>query len=96
MQLLVVGNKADCEGLEVQEDELATFSLTHGIPCLRVSAKNGDGVGEAFEMLAKGCIKTFGKTSNEEKSSVVDDIRKKKAEFKLKTGQQEKAKKKCC
>jgi len=38
-------------------------------------------------LLAKNCIKTFGKTSNEEKNSVVDDIRKKKAEFKLKSGQ---------
>lgn len=86
--MLVVGNKADCEDLEVQEDEMASFSLTHGIPCLKVSAKNGDGVGQAFELLARNCIKTFGKTSNEEKNSVVDDIRKKKAEFKLKTGQQ--------
>jgi tRNA U34 5-carboxymethylaminomethyl modifying GTPase MnmE/TrmE len=88
VQLVVVGNKADCEDLEVQEDQLASFSLKHGIPCLRVSAKKGDGVSQAFEMLARSCIKTFGKTSNEEKTSVVDDIRKKKAEFKLKTGQQ--------
>lgn len=63
---------------------------------MRVSAKSGDGVTQAFQMLAKNCIKTFGKTSNEEKNSVVDDIRKKKAEFKLKTGQQQKQKKKCC
>lgn len=44
VQLVVVGNKADCEDLEVAEDELATFALKHGIPCLKVSAKTGDGV----------------------------------------------------
>lgn len=44
MQLVVVGNKADCEDLQVQEDEIATFSLKHGISCIKVSAKTGDGV----------------------------------------------------
>ena len=46
--------------------------------------------------MAKNCIKKFGDVSHEEKNTIVDDIRKKKAEFKLKSGQQEKAKKKKC
>jgi small GTP-binding protein len=97
VQLVIVGNKADCEETEVKEDELATFSLKHGIPCFRVSAKTGDGVAGAYEALSRSCIKTFGKTSSEsEKNNVADELRKKKAEFKLKTGQQEKQRKKCC
>jgi len=77
--------------------EIAAFSLKHGIPCHRVSAKTGDGVAEAYEVLARNCLKVFGKTNGEgDKNSVVDDIRKKKAEFKLKSGQQEQQKKKCC
>ena len=75
---------------------MAAFSLKNGIPCMRVSAKSGDGVGAAFETVARNCIKHFGQLTHEEKNSVVDDIRKKKAEFKLNTGKQEKAKKKCC
>lgn len=97
VQLVIVGNKADCQNLEVTEEEIAAFSLKHGIPCHRVSAKTGDGVAEAYEVLARNCLKVFGKTNGEgDKNSVVDDIRKKKAEFKLKSGQQEQQKKKCC
>lgn len=44
VQIVVVGNKADCEDLEVNEDELATFSMKHDIPCRRVSARSGEGV----------------------------------------------------
>jgi len=62
--------------------------LKHGIPCVRVSAKTGDGVEDSFNIAARNCVKTFGQVNNEEKGSVVDDIRKKKAEFKLKSGQQ--------
>jgi hypothetical protein len=91
-----VGNKVDCQGLEVTEEHLAAFSLKHGVACYRVSAKTGEGVAEAYEVLAKNCLKTFGKTSEGEKTSVVDDIRKKKAEFKLKSGHEDKQKKKCC
>ncbi len=76
---MVVGNKADCQGLEVTEEQIAAFSLKHGIKCCRVSAKTGDGVAEAYEVLARNCLKAFGKTSEGEKSTVVDDIRKKKA-----------------
>ena len=44
---------------------------------------------ESYEFLAKNCITAFGKTKGEgDKNGVVEDIRKKKAEFKLKTGQQ--------
>lgn len=96
VQLVVVGNKADCQGLEVAEEQLAEFSLKHGITCFRVSAKTGEGVAQAYEALAKNCLKTFGKTSEAEKSSVADELRKKKAEFKLKSGQEDKQKKKCC
>jgi GTPase SAR1 family protein len=96
VQLVVVGNKADCQGLDVTEEQIAAFSLKHGITCYRVSAKTGDGVAEAYEVLAKNCLKAFGKTSEGDKNTVVDDIRKKKAEFKLKSGQEDKQKKKCC
>ncbi len=40
-QLVVVGNKADCQDLSITEEELAAFSLKHGIPCHKVSAKTG-------------------------------------------------------
>lgn len=44
VQLVVIGNKMDCEDTEVTEEELAAFSLKYGVPCLRVSAKTGDRV----------------------------------------------------
>jgi hypothetical protein len=49
--------------------------------------------------LAKNCLTIFGKANGEgDKNSVVDDIRKKKADFKLKSGQDNKKndKKACC
>ena len=61
--MLVVGNKADSEDVEVTEEELASFSLKNGIPCLKVSAKTGDGVGTAFETIARNCLKAFGQTN---------------------------------
>lgn len=48
MQLVIVGNKADCQELEIAEEELAAFSLKYGYQCFRVSAKSGDGVTQAF------------------------------------------------
>lgn len=62
-----------------------------------VSAKTGQGVREVFEELTASCIKQFGKIDNESKNrmAVVEDIRKKKADFKLKTGNETK-KKACC
>jgi small GTP-binding protein len=96
VQIVVVGNKADCEDVEVTEEDMAAFTLKHGVPCLKVSAKSGDGVETAFDTVARNCVKEFGQLNHEDKNSVVDDIRKKKAEFKLKTGKQEQAKKKCC
>lgn len=38
----------DCEDLQVTEQEMAAFSLKYGIPCLKVSAKSGEGVTPAF------------------------------------------------
>jgi GTPase SAR1 family protein len=78
VQLVVIGNKMDCEDTEVTEEDLAAFSLKYGVPCLRVSAKTGDQVELAFETLAKSCLKTFGNIAHEEKNSVVEDLRKKK------------------
>ena len=49
VQLVVVGNKADCQDLEVTEEQLAAFTLKHGVPCIKVSAKTGDGVESAFD-----------------------------------------------
>lgn len=65
VQLVVVGNKADCEDIEVTEEDMAAFSLKHDVPCMKVSAKTGNGVGEAFEVVAKNCIKVFGQMSHE-------------------------------
>lgn len=55
----------DCEDLQVTEEEMAAFSLKYGIPCLKVSAKSGEGVTQAFETIARNSIKTFGKQTNE-------------------------------
>lgn len=65
VQLVVVGNKMDCEDPEVTEQEMAAFSLKYGVPCLKVSAKSGQGVTAAFEAVARSCIKTFGKLTSE-------------------------------
>lgn len=64
VQLVVVGNKMDCEDLQVTEEEMAAFSLKYGIPCIKVSAKSGDGVTQAFETIARNCIKIFGKQTS--------------------------------
>ena len=83
--------------MEIQEEELAAFSLKHGIPCVRVSAKTGEGVGEGFNIAARNCVKAFGQVKAEEKNSVIDDIHEKKRKFEIRAGQQAKTqKKKCC
>jgi GTPase SAR1 family protein len=64
VQLVVVGNKADCEDCEVTEEDLASFSLKHGVPCVRVSAKSGAGVEEAFDVVARNCNKQFGQLNH--------------------------------
>ena len=44
---------------------------------------------DAFTLLTQKCIKKFGKMSSEsERNNAVEDIRKKKEEFKLKSGKQ--------
>ena len=97
VQLIIIGNKSDVPERQVSQQQLAALSLKYDVPCFMVSARSGDQVAQVFDQLGRRCIKQFGKNSSEnDKHSVVEDIRKKKAEFKLKSGQQDKGKKKCC
>ena len=76
------------------EDFLTKFKL----PGFIVSAKSGINIPESFQEVAKTCIKCFGDTRKDmsQSKTVVDDIRKKKAEFQLKSGKEADNKKKCC
>ena len=53
-----------------------------------MSAKTGINIVEAFDELAKICLDKFGDTRKDvsQNKTVVDEIRKKKAEFQLKSG----------
>ena len=55
-----------------------------------VSAKTGINIPEAFEDMSRICINKFGDTRKDlsQNKTVVDEIRKKKAEFQLKSGKE--------
>ena len=64
---------------------------------MEVSAKTGDHVGQAFEKLAEMLMGIYPKEEQRnEPMAVVEDIRKKRREFQLQSGQKEVKKKSGC
>lgn len=63
-----------------------------------VSAKTGENVNLVFDKLTRECIAVFGTSTKDglQAQTVIDDIKKKKAQFELNTGKSAKNTKKCC
>ena len=63
------------------------FAARRKIPAYEVSARNGDNIYQAFMNMARELIKLHPKLDKQEASNkVIENIKKKKSEFKLKSG----------
>lgn len=59
---MLLGNKADLEEeRKVKAEEVKVVCDARGIQYLEVSAKTGDNVGKAFELMAEQLIKIYPK-----------------------------------
>jgi ribosome biogenesis GTPase A len=87
VQLCALGNKSDSDVRKVETDRLEEFSSRRKIPVFEVSAKNGDKIYQAFMNMARELIKLHPKVEKQEPTNkVIENIKKKKSDFKLKSG----------
>lgn len=97
--MCALGNKSDSELRKVETGRMEEFATRRKIPAYEVSAKNGDNIYQAFMNMARELIKLHPKVDKQEGTNkVIENIKKKKNEFKLKSGAEEaeKKEKKCC
>jgi len=99
VQMCALGNKSDSELRKVETRQMEEFSARRKIPAMEVSARNGDNIYQAFMNMARELIKLHPRVEKQEPTNkVIENIKKKKSEFKLKSGAEaiEPKDKKCC
>ena len=93
----LIGNKSDCENKKVNEQEMKNYANSKNIPGYEVSAKTGEGVDKVFIDLSRELIKIHPKVDPVVvKNPVIEDLKKRKSEFKIKSGADSVAKSKGC
>ncbi|OHT06359.1 GTP-binding protein ypt1 [Tritrichomonas foetus] len=63
VQLLICGNKSDLADKKVKYDEANDLAASFGVPYAETSALNGEGVDNAFELLATNYINSIDLTT---------------------------------
>ena len=89
---IIVGNKSDMyekEAIKKNDAEQYAKSIQSLYRC--VSAREGNGINELFDCVAKSLLNNDGKESN-----LKDSTKEKNEEFSLQNQSKQKKKKKCC
>ena len=88
----------DCQSnRKVSREETSEFTRTKGVKEHEVSAKTGQGVDGVFMEMARELVKIHPKVDPVVvKNPVIEDLKKRKSEFKIKSGTDHVEKKKGC
>lgn len=65
VQMCALGNKSDSDLRKVETSRMEEFSTRRKIPAMEVSARNGDGIYQAFMNMARELIKLHPKVDKQ-------------------------------
>ena len=95
--MTVLANKIDAPTRKIETEDAERFCKSKNIKYFEVSAKTGENVHTAFHSVAENLTKVYPKEEKKaELNPVIDDVRKKKNDFHIRSGADKKIKSGCC